>query len=288
MAMFLWWLKRQLRSTRPAERRKAATRLGEARPPAAVELLEPLLKDQAELVRSAAAEALGKIGNPGAFDALFRAFVNIERADDPTRVAVGKALLSTKSVAEQLVRNIEDKDVTVRRVAAYLLGGVADRKTAPALHSLLTDSDSRVSGSAAVSLGLLGDARALMPLVDVVASADSSTRSLALEAVKRIGAGDIHLLLQTLKEGSPKQRGAAAQMLGTLRDPRAVGPLISQLVQDEDSDSMAGAAIGLSMLDAKREVVDRLKNVPSERRAEVAKLLSVISLEWATDMSQFY
>lgn len=106
--------------------------LGFRREVAALEPLCERLGDEEPRVRSAAADALAKLGDPRA----------------------GAALLARAALPEP--------DAGTRRMLAAALGAVGHRPAIPLLTELLTSDDPSLRGSAAWSLGALG-ARAAAP-----------------------------------------------------------------------------------------------------------------------------
>jgi len=120
----------------------------------------------------------------------------------------------------------------------------------------LRDLDADIAREAASSLGLLGDAAAVEPLIEVVANAN----------------GYFHSVV----------RSAAAVSLGQLKDPRAIDALLNA-VHDPIADSSSEAIHALGALGDRRAVstlVEVTRNrsgyfVNSVRRAAVLSLIKL-------------
>lgn len=112
--------------------------LGFRRESAAVAALVACLADDSASVRSSAADALGKIGDPAAGDALLARF------------------------------ELPDPDLGVRRMLLAALGAVGHRPAIPLLIRWLGNPDPSQRGAAAWSLGALGAEEALTALEEAL------------------------------------------------------------------------------------------------------------------------
>jgi HEAT repeat protein len=167
----------------------------------AVGPLIAVLTDRDSPVRPAAAQALGKIGDPGSVDALIAA--------------------------------LTDSNNAVCSAAAEALGRLGDDRCKDALVAALEVPWACVN--AAIVLGKMGDARA----VDVlIASFNenltayeyySNLRKAEEEALVKVGAPAVEPLITLLNDGSEYARPSAARALGQIGDPRAVDALVTAL-----------------------------------------------------------
>jgi HEAT repeat protein len=131
-----------------------------------------VLKDRDAGVRAKAAWALGKFGDARAVDSLI--------------VALG------------------DRSKRVRSRAADVLARLEDTRAVPPLMAALGDDPiAGVRSKAAWALGMLGDAQAVEPLIAALEDRDSSVRSKAKGALRRIGADEALAALRDLK--APKK-----------------------------------------------------------------------------------
>jgi HEAT repeat protein len=147
-------------------RRAAAEALGKLGDPQAVPALIGALGEWGDLwsenVRRAAAEALGKLGDPQAVPALIQALGD---SDWDVRRAAAEALAKIGTPAvPALIQALGDSDWDVRRAAAEALGAIGDPQAIPALIQALGDSGWDVRRAAAEALGAIGDPQAVPPL----------------------------------------------------------------------------------------------------------------------------
>jgi len=202
------------------ERAGLAYTLGEMGDPRAVEPLIAILQDRAEdqKARHSAAEALRKIGDPRALAPLNA--VLQDRAGEPElRQCAAKALGRFGPPAvDALVPVLQDQAESpeVRQEAARALGNLG----APAVDGLIAVlPDAALGREAVYALVRIGDTRAVEPLLA------------------------LHL----------GTRDAGVLALGRFRDPRARGPLIAALA-DEDADYAKDAALALGAMSDPRAV----------------------------------
>ena len=99
----------------------------------------------------------------------------------------------------------------------------------------LNDEDWKMRRAAAAALGVLGDGRAVEPLIARLGDKDSFVRRAAAAALVQIGAPSVQPLIACLGDKDSDVRRAAAAALGRLGDRRAVEPLIARL-GDKDSE----------------------------------------------------
>lgn len=206
-------------SARAAWRRgRAATLLGAAAGVHHTAALAALLDDRSPDVRSAAARALGKAGDPAAVLPLLTSL----DGDRPVpQGLVGMALLDLGTPALPALREaLTTGDAGVRVLAAEVLGIHGDLAAAPALQDLLTDDGQPVElrRTAAGALGRIGSPRATEALREVLAGSDSAAlRRVAAEALGRVGdpaAGGA--LTAGLRAPEAEVRAACADALAAL------------------------------------------------------------------------
>jgi HEAT repeat protein len=179
--------------------------------------LEPLIKalGDNEYVRKAAAEALGKLGDPRAFEPLIKAL-----GDGNSGAASALGTLGHPRAVESLIKALGDRNAEARRAAAFALGKLGDpRAVDPLIRALGNESAARKA--AAEALTRLGEVK-WEPLIqcnqDDVARLATSGDPRAIEP-----------LIEALGDKDQVVGKAAVAALGALGDPRAVEPLISAL-----------------------------------------------------------
>ncbi len=223
----------QLRSESARKRWEAAEGLGRLGAPQAVPALVETLRDPHAFVRWAAAQALGQIGGTTAIPLL------LALVQDPDRLVRRSAVdalghLHAASVGPALRRALRDPDPTVCRNAIEAVARQGDAEAVESLASLLHASgDAWVRYSAAEALGVVGDHRAVAPLIE--AAQDDSV------LIRRV----------------------AVRSLGMLRDSRAIQPLV-QALQDTDAEVRLHAADGLGRI-GHEGIIPYLKLVGHDR-----------------------
>jgi HEAT repeat protein len=233
-----------LDSTVPDERRDAIRTLASVGTQAALSALRESLKHPLRDVRSAAAEALGEIGDSMAVPALIEAL-----NDDPmgsVRSTAAKALGSIKdpSAVHALVKALKDPVGSVRAAAAKALGGIQDPVAAPALIETLNDNYEQVLRAVASSLGAAKDPAAVPALIGKLTDPGENVRLSAAKALGDIGhPAAVPELIHALEDPASEVRSMAAKALGTIKDPTAVPALIKVLDKDDATPGNVSAIV---------------------------------------------
>jgi HEAT repeat protein len=135
-----------------------------------------------------------------------------------------------------LFKDASDK---VRTKATWALGVIGDtRAVEPLIEALKNDSDYDVREWVAFALGEIGDPRAIEPLIVALENdSDSEMRWRAADALGKIGDKcALEPLIKALENDSDYEvRLSAAGALSEIGDYRAVKPLIKALENDSDS-----------------------------------------------------
>ncbi len=247
---------------------------------AAVEPLLMVLDDPNPNVRSGAARALGKIGDPRALGSLiFRLRYDtdvevrksavwalhmggarsvgplIESLRDPDEwVRFGAVIVLAKigePAVDPLIAALRHNLPLVRANAAETLGRIANYRAAEALVLTLHDPDDLVWQQAAVSLGRMRDARAVKHLVRVIQSPASPLRTKAIKALGHIR--DVRavdpLIDVVYREQDRWMRLFAIEALGRIGDLRAVEVLVDA-AYDESRDVRTKAIVTLGEIES--------------------------------------
>jgi HEAT repeat protein len=112
----------------------------------------------------------------------------------------------------------------------------------------LKHRDPKVQYDAAEALGDLGDNRAVEPLATALKRDEfSGVRWKASEALSKIGAPAVEVLIGALRHDDDDVRWKAAIALGEIGDPRAIEPLIT-LLCDKDRFVKSHAALALGAI----------------------------------------
>jgi len=142
-----------------------------------------------DLVRAAAARALGEIGHERATQALIRALGDRRGGDSAqVREAAAQALGRTADgpVAEALFAALRDKDRYVRLAATRSLGKAANGRATKGLILALDDECWQVRRSAANALGSVGTSEVVLPLLLALDDESHAVCSAVQEALGRI------------------------------------------------------------------------------------------------------
>jgi len=135
-------------------------------------------------------------------------------------------------------------------VAALLAGKLGDKKSAPRLMELVSDSDIVVRRNAISALGYLGATEAAPEIIKSLDAKDRLLRRNAAWAVGRMGEAGKPAVPKLIKMFSDKKqprdvRQACANSLGALKDPSAAIPLTKVLDPNEyDLAVVAVRALG--------------------------------------------
>lgn len=200
-----------------------------ARPPWMVESLIQALKD--ETVQDRVAELLGVIGDARAVEPMIQVLKNFE-----------------------LFVLLDDDDPFLLMRVVKGLGSIGEPAVEPLIQALKSGPYINVKAGAALALGLIGDARAVEPLVQAIENDNELIGESVILALGEMGEPAVEPLLQILKgkdpstlqvlQGKdPSTRYRAMEALGRIGDARAVEPLI-QAVIDEKGFEHAVQALG--------------------------------------------
>jgi HEAT repeat protein len=142
--------------------------------------------------------------------------------------------------------------------AIRALGGIGDVQAVDLLIEELESSNVHAVQEAANGLGCISSPRAIHPLIDLFRHDWDDTETItawqkAATALAAIGEPALPALLTALSDEDDNVRQGVAEVLGKLRDPRAVDPLINAL-QDEKSIVRAYAADALAELGGERAI----------------------------------
>jgi HEAT repeat protein len=154
---------------------------------------------------------------------------------------------------EMLGRKLESTDAEERREAAVDLGRVG-QAAVPLLLRAIADKDWRVRKTAVEGLVQVGGPSVLDGLVQALSAHDNAgARNSAIEALVQIGGAAIDALLPLLTTPDPDVRKFIVDILGDIRDPRAVMDLIGRL-EDPDENIRVAVAEALGKIRDARAV----------------------------------
>jgi HEAT repeat protein len=207
----------------------ACIALGDFKDPSTFDDITNVLLDDPNIeVRQAAAKALGNTGHPSALpylmEALHDSYWWYER-----EYAAGDLLSAIEQVGsaavDPLIEALRDKEGTVRKFAAILLGKLGDSRAIEPLGMALYDLHHEVGKASAESLARFGSP-AFEVLVEALSHPEMWIRIHAMSALSKIRDNRVALvLLERLNDPEREVKKEAIQSLGALRDPRAARAL---------------------------------------------------------------
>ena len=170
----------------------------------------------------------------------------LKSPDSAIRVKAASELGRFKSsrAVDPLIAALNDTDPGVQKGAAKALGQIGDLRALEPLHAAMKGAKDydEVRTACAEAMGSLGPS-ALEPLM-----ADFKDKDLggaAESGLVQLGAPAVDSLIATLSDADPALREQAAEMLGEIKDPRAVPPLIAAL-KDNTPPAKAPAELDAS------------------------------------------
>ena len=246
-----------------------------------IPFLLPFLKDKDEEVRSAACTSIGKFRDPSTFDEITNVLL-----DDPkieVRRSAAIALGETKHPAAIpfLMEALRDSYWWFEReqAAADLLNAI--EKMGPAavepLIEALGDKEGTVRKFAATVLGNLGDPRAMEELGMALYDLYHEVGETAAEALAKFGAKAVELLIESLNHPEAAIREHAILALAKIRDAR-VAPVLIEMLHDSERMNRKQAMLALGALGDSR-ALPALQEIASNRADRELAMLAKQILE---------
>ena len=221
------------RDERSGVRESAAWVLGQMEAPRSLDALERLLHDSDHHVRIYAVGAIGNIGGERATDMLVEVIKRAEEDEDAADHAAGFFGWMEEPAAPILLGIWRTGSNAARSAIAYQLGETADPSIADEIAPSLADPQIRLD--TAVALGMLGDSRALAPLVDCLRSDfESYSASNAQLGLIGLGGSAVEPLLDVARRFDDERRLEALEVLGKIGDASAIEPLRDLECDDGD------------------------------------------------------
>lgn len=144
--------------------------------------------------------------------------------------------------AQELIKQLTDDDVNVRKNAADGLAEIKDDETIiEPLINALSDENSQVRFKSSQALGNVGEI-AVDPLIEAAKSEeDGEVKRYILEAIKKIGSlKSVDYFIEALDDDDWGVKKVAARALGELGDLKALEPLQKALDDDDWGVRLAG------------------------------------------------
>ena len=212
--------------------------------------LVELLRDSYGFVRAAAAEALGKLGDRSATSALIGVLTGDNKPTEPASEQDGLVIGTQPGPLPEIARM---KMVEEKIIAAKALGDIRDPVAVDSLIERgLKAEDAGLRAESAVSLGKIGEPRAIEPLEATVRPYYQAAPADA-EGVT-IANGPIDEKVRLIKEKESRVRASVVWALGQIGDANAKNTLM-RAMNDENSLVRDAAAEALARISEKEEKV---------------------------------
>jgi HEAT repeat protein len=243
------------------------------------QMFEKLQKDFSEdksYVRESTVEALGRIGNPQAVDALITV---LKQGGEYIRaiaaVALGK--IGSSEAVSALIQTLSEELGCVGRSAASALAEIGNPQAVNALITALSHEKGDIRASAASALGRINNSQAVEALIIALNEEDSFVRSSATSALGEIGSPEaVQALIIALSDEDRFVRKRVAKALSKIGSPHAVSALITAL-SDEDWEVRVSAAEALSKSNTPEAVVTLTSALTHEDRTVRLKAVAALS-----------
>ena len=233
--------------------------LGDKR--AAGALSEVALADSSEAVQREAIDALGKLGDPSAFDPLLR-LLSSPSSTYRVRHGAYEALFSlAKSLDADAVARVtevaEEAQGRVRGYALSLLAQCAPNVAVPMLIRTLTEGNDRSARDMAIApLIETKEPRAVQAVIGFLGrDASEQNKRCAAMVFARSGSKEgVPSIVAMLSSSDMQTRACAVDALGVLGDPRAVEPLAAAMAADKQERVRKQAAFALGRIGDPRAI----------------------------------
>jgi HEAT repeat protein len=215
-SLTIWWTARQLRSSDPKHRQRAALRLGNIRHPRAAAHLAAALGETDFWVRQSVVEALqqqGATAVPVLRELLLQAA--------PARAVQAAEVLGSLGIpeaADALLAAEKHPDRSVREAALLALQRLG-RVSVAALGILVNKGERDAAIKAAEWLGQTRTPEAAEPLLTALKFAEHPVRVAATKALEELGAAATPALRTALDDPYPYVRNEARRLLERLGEP---------------------------------------------------------------------
>jgi HEAT repeat protein len=232
-------------------RSRAALALGNIGDSSVIPVLMPLLKDNEAEVRSAACVAIASFRDPSTFDDITNVLLDDTLIE--VRQSAARALGETKHPAAIpfLMEALRDSSWWFEReqAAADLLTAIEKMGYAAVepLIEALGDKEGTVRKYAARILGNLGDIRAIEELGMALYDLHHEVGEVAAEALVKFGPKAVDILIESLSHPETAIREHAVIALGKIQDARVV-PVLIEMLRDPDRTVQKQAILTLGNL----------------------------------------
>lgn len=258
--------------------------LGVKRFAAAVDALAEALKDEDELVRIAAIEALGRIPSTRCEPLLKLAIANA-RSDRERRIALdsylrladGLTTVGEAKLAGEMYLWVyrESGDASARRAAIIGMPRALGGQAVKVLVEALSDEDVQLRLIAASALAELGGVEVTQAICDALKAADGEVRIQLVNLLgRRRDKAATESLIELLKVEDEALQIAVASALSMLNDERAIEPLVQLCMRGGRASEAASQALSTITEGKVADAVLRaLPNATGDAKAQLLRAL---------------
>lgn len=202
--------------------------------------------------KSTRMEAVARLGELGAVEAIGPLLRLCKRVDDDGREAIVRALAQMGAAAVKALVEEGARSATRRRCAARALGAIGPdaRRAVKPLLKWLDDGTTGVRVAVIEALGAIGDPRAVESLAACLSDDDREVREAAAQALGMLGEGALPAVRQVWEEGALQARVAAAHALAAIGGEQA-----ESLLRAAFSDDSAPPEFRVAILAALGELL---------------------------------
>lgn len=289
------------------------------------EAIEPLAKVLIDDdVNEAVAKTISKIGK-SAVDKLmqeitFRVSMATATTDDKDfkkewnkAILVGEGLVqigepALDALLKAMKKPLVGGNEAIRSVVAVILGAIGDRRATMLLIEALNEKATFIGGiassatldggyeyrkaalniGAATGLGLLGDEKAVLPLINVLRRFDIYVKgdldNQVVQALFLIGEPSVSPLIDALNDKHIVLRESAITVLGQMKEKRALDPIIAIMKNDKEASVRHAAVKALEEYEDKaaiNAIIDALNDDAPIVKVAVIKIMGRKKIETA-------
>ena len=255
-------------------------------------------------LRMAAANALGKLGEPNAIPALVNALSD-ENPEVRIRACAALGTLEHPQAVEALIGLLDDSRGRVRLAAANALATIGSDRALNALLNMLSDENSEIRRISVVALGNARSVRVVQPLADALSDDNARVRNAVvfsiIDLLSNAPARQSHQIRETVvtelqaattetvvdplldiieTSNQRRQRRNAVWFIGRIVDGEVSSRILDALVDrldDEDTPTAQFAATGLADIGGSR-VESRLLEFLNTDASDEARAKAVFVL----------
>ncbi len=249
---------------------------------ATVQTLIEQAKSDEESVRTAAVEALGRIGAKEGAKVI--AAATGKGSKDARQIATDNYLLLADKLCAQgdqaaalsMYRQLLDRQGHIKCAAVIGMGRAGGVQALDTIFEALKDKDRKVRGAALGALELLPTAKVIGPLQQRLKAADAELKVLLLRALaKRADTASLPAFVQAAKDSNADVRTEAYTGMARIGDAKAAPVLVDALMKAE-GDELAAAKRALASIPGAEVGAALVAALASAKDADAAAIIDVL------------